>query len=147
VAATQYTASSLVLVQNEFLVNFIGIILGLAITLLTFIYSSFDKIYNSFTKNQSEEKTRLIQSILKHAFRELIQDTYLVMGAFGVIMILVIVEFTNIPIITWPSVMITRNEVLLFCKYFCFFLVCAAIFDMVISLLKMMNTIHFDNNG
>lgn len=51
-------SQSLVLIKDEFLIGFIGVILGLGITIITFIYSSLDRISNFYKIYMRTRKCR-----------------------------------------------------------------------------------------
>ena len=71
-----FTNSDALLLDNEFLITFVGVVLGISATIVTFIFSSTEKIQKVIS-NLSHEKNRTdkINRIFKTAYAELIEDS------------------------------------------------------------------------
>ena len=71
-----FTNSDALLLDNEFLITFVGVVLGISATIVTFIFSSTEKIQKVIS-NLSHEKNRTdkINKIFKTAYAELIEDS------------------------------------------------------------------------
>ena len=64
------------LLDNEFLITFTGVVLGISATIVTFIFSSTDKVKNVLEGTYSTpEKVSEIFEIFKRGFTELVQES------------------------------------------------------------------------
>lgn len=78
------------LLNNDFLITFVGIILGLSITVVTFLYTALDRLYQQIDKLYSNDHggAKNVKEKLKKSYKELIEDTKLVFVLFIVTILL-----------------------------------------------------------
>ncbi len=81
----------LVFLENSFLINFLGVLLGVSITLVTFIYSVVNRILDK-TKYKNKES----QTVFK-LFNELKDNTVLIFWFLSIVLILAVWSTIDIP--------------------------------------------------
>lgn len=101
-----FTNSDALLLDNEFLITFVGVVLGISATIVTFIFSSTEKIQKVIS-NLSHEKNRTdkINRIFKTAYAELIEDSSFIFIIFILLIICVLFSAIDIPYISFPAFM------------------------------------------
>lgn len=102
-----FTNSDALLLDNEFLITFVGVVLGISATIVTFIFSSTEKIQKVIS-NLSHEKNRTdkINKIFKTAYAELIEDSSFIFIIFILLIICVLFSAIDIPYISFPAFML-----------------------------------------
>ena len=101
-----FTNSDALLLDNEFLITFVGVVLGISATIVTFIFSSTEKIQKVIS-NLSHEKNRTdkINRIFKTSYAELIEDSSFIFIIFILLIICVLFSAIDIPYISFPAFM------------------------------------------
>ncbi len=94
---------SKLIIDNEFLVTFVGVILGIAATIITFIFSSTDKIWSIINNTYSDKiKAESIQVKFKYSYKELVEDSNYIFIIFLIVLVCMIWSYIDIPFITFP---------------------------------------------
>lgn len=96
--------STSILLDNEFLITFTGVVLGISATIVTFIFSSTDKVKsvleNTYT---APEKASNVFEIFKKGYTELVQDSNFIFIIFILFLVVAGWSAIDIPYISTPA--------------------------------------------
>ena len=91
------------LLDNEFLITFTGVVLGISATIVTFIFSSTDKVKNVLEGTYSTpEKVSEIFEIFKRGYTELVQDSNFIFIIFCLLLCVAGWSAIDIPYFSMP---------------------------------------------
>lgn len=131
---------NLILLKDEFIIDFNGSILSVEVVIITFMYSSLDRITDYIKKlDINDSKKNRIESLLYSSIRELIDNGKIVFYIFVFNIILIIIRSIDIV----PNnyiVMINKTDLINFLKIFGFLLILYAVYDsleVLFNLIKM----------
>lgn len=94
----------IIFIDNEFLTSFVGVVLGISATIVTFIYSSTDKVWDIISNTfQSEEDAERVRKKFKKGYTEIIEDSSFIFVIFILLIICVIISAVDIPNISFPD--------------------------------------------
>lgn len=95
--------STSLLLDNEFLITFTGVVLGISATIVTFIFSSTDKVKSVLEGTYATpEKTSEVFEIFKRGYTELVQDSNFIFIIFCLFLIVAGWSAIDIPYISMP---------------------------------------------
>ena len=95
--------STSLLLDNEFLITFTGVVLGISATIVTFIFSSTDKVKSVLEGTYAlPEKTSEVFEIFKRGYTELVQDSNFIFIIFCLFLIVAGWSAIDIPYISMP---------------------------------------------
>lgn len=125
------------LFNDEFLINFSGVIVGIHITLITFIYSCLDSIEKSlknfFSDNKSAEKAN---QLLYSSVKELVQNGKLIFICFVIFLLITLITHIDFPF-TFPITYDLKLQILLFGKILASIFLIHAIYDSMMAILNL----------
>ncbi len=133
-------SQSLVLIKDEFLIGFIGVILGLGITIITFIYSSLDRISNFIKSTCEQENAEKIFDYLKKSFAELVSNNKYIFYMFALLICIILFEYIDIPYITFSH----KPNVILTLKIFIFITIGIATVDNFKALFGLLKLVDYE---
>ena len=141
-----FTNSDALLLDNEFLITFVGVVLGISATIVTFIFSSTEKIQKVIS-NLSHEKNRTdkINKIFKTAYAELIEDSSFIFIIFILLIICVLFSAIDIPYISFPAFM-PKSQFLDSIKIGLFLNCIFSIGDLFFSLSNILRLVLYENS-
>jgi hypothetical protein len=127
------------ILSDEYMLNFIGVILGLGITIITYIYTSIagfkELIYNlEIDSNKTNEIILKVQTVLQKLKEDLIFVFYLFFFSF----VIAITKNADIPFVKWNNTYFGKFEFVIIVKLYIFFLTFIAIFDIIMSLFSLL---------
>ena len=132
------------LVDNEFLITFIGVVLGISTTIITFIFSSTEKIWKVIGETYGDiEKSEKAQKLFKNGYQELIEDSTFIFVIFVILIFLVFYSAIDIPYITFPP-MLCKKQILNFVKMGLFFNCLIATCDLFFSLSNILKLVLYE---
>ncbi|URZ07566.1 hypothetical protein [Clostridium felsineum] len=132
-----YTLSIL---EDQFLINFVGTILALSVAIITLLYSIIDKVRESIIKFHFQNtKTDRIPHLLK----ELKDDTLFIFYILVSVFIISILNKCDIPIVKWDFKIITRNNFIALIKLFLIFLTLFSLRDIIKTLFTIINLSNY----
>lgn len=135
------------ILDNEFLITFVGVVLGISATIITFIYSSSDKIWkvisNTFHDDEPKEKAH---QKFKLGYAELVEDSSFIFIIFILLIICIISYAIDIPYISFPN-FLPKSRVLNSIKMGLFLNCLAAICDLFFSLSNILRLILFEKRN
>ncbi|QDK80888.1 hypothetical protein EXU85_20635 [Spirosoma sp. KCTC 42546] len=122
------------IVEGEFLFTLLGVLLGFAFTLLTFIISMLDKIKEQVAKDVNKTKVAKDNIMKRIGFlhSELRQDIYFIFITFIIVGVSIIAEKINFPFSEFiNSLGTTKIEILNILKFSIFLLNLYVIYDLL----------------
>lgn len=132
--------SNNLILNDDFLLNFLGVILGLGITIITFIYTSVGKVRESILRlNINKDKADDILTNVQKVISELKQDLKFIFFLFFISFIIAILKEANIPFIKYNITIISKCELIALVKLYILSLAFLSIFDIVTTLFSMLN--------
>lgn len=138
--------ADILIVEDEFSITFLGVILGLEITILTFIYSSLDSIHsfiNKIYKQKELEKATKVNNLLLSAFNELIEDVKYVFIIYLLLIAFILFYNIDFPYIVWPFQVVTKDCVNLILKLWIMINILVATIDSFFTLTNIMKLATF----
>lgn len=124
--------------SDEFLITFVGVVLGIAATIITFIFSSTEKVWKVISNViQDENDVAQVNQKFKDGYKELIDDTKLIFVIFVLLVICMVISSIDIPGVSMPNVM-PKYQVLNYIKVVLFLGCLCAIGDLFFSLLNIL---------
>lgn len=91
------------LLDDEFLITFTGVVLGIASTIVTFIFSSTDKVLNVLENTYTtSEITSDVFEIFKSGYAELVQDSNFIFIIFLLFLVTAGWSAIDIPYVSMP---------------------------------------------
>ena len=140
-----FTNSDALLLDNEFLITFTGVVLGISATIVTFIFSSTAKIQKVISNLSSEnDRTDKINEIFKSAYAELIEDSSFIFIIFILLIICVLFYAIDIPYISFPT-FIPKSQFLDSIKIGLFLNCIFSICDLFFSLSNILKLVLYEN--
>ncbi len=131
-------AGEQLLVSDEFLITFTGVVLGLATTIVTFLFASTDKVWAVIDRNYTDkEKAVRMQKLYKSGLRELLADGKYVFILFLAALLFAVLGAVDLPLIAFPS-WLSKAAVLDALKLGLLFNCTAAICDLFLSLFNLL---------
>lgn len=134
--------------SDQYLISFIGVILGLSITIITFFHSSVGKLCDLIDKvyENSEADRHKLRKKLKESCGELRDDTRFIFITYMILMFTIFFEKINIPGLVWPPILISKVAVVSVIKLFLTFVILRAVIDCFFSLIGILkiSTIFLD---
>lgn len=131
--------------QNEFLITFVGLVLGIAITIVTFVFSSIDKIWSIIDSiyGKGTEKSKLVKANFKTAYNELVEDSQCIFIIFVLIILVILIEYVNLDYIFLPFDW--KKNILHCFKNIILFSCMIAIIDLFSSLVNILKLAIYEN--
>ena len=137
---------NILLIENEFLITFVGVILGISATIITFIFSSTEKVWNIIDDTYSDkEKSQQIQKKFKLGYQELVEDSNFIFIIFVLVITCVIVSYIDIPKISFPSGL-PKKQVLQDIKMGLFLNCIVATGDLFFSLANILKLVLYEKH-
>ena len=103
------------LFDNEFLITFVGVVLGISTTITTFIFSSTEKIreviFSTRVEENAEKDAEEVYQKFKKGYTELVEDNSFIFLVFILLIICVACYAIDVPYITCP-VFISKDRLL-----------------------------------
>lgn len=129
-------------VDNSFLFTYLGIFLGFAITIFTFIVSMIEKvrerIENDSSKTEAEKK--VVENDIIHLYREIKQNIMLIFYSFLIIIIITLFGSVDIPFIKIPEYLgVSKIDLFSAIKLEILLLSLYSIYDLAISSFTISN--------
>ncbi len=125
--------------SDEFTINFLGAILAIGITIITFVFSSFDKIRNSLINVKIDTKQyNDINININQIFTALKEDLMAIFVFLTISFIVIILRDSNIPIIKWNWGYVSKSHFVSSIKLSMILLSFVGIFDIIYSLFALM---------
>lgn len=91
------------LLDNEFLITFTGVVLGISATIVTFIFSSTDKVKSVLESTYATpEKASDVFEIFKRGYAELVQDSSFIFIIFLLFLVAAGWSAIDIPYVSMP---------------------------------------------
>ncbi|MCI6384896.1 MAG: hypothetical protein MR845_07980 [Subdoligranulum variabile] len=130
--------------SDEFLITFVGVVLGIAATIITFIFSSTEKVWKVISNViQDEKDVSQVNQKFKDGYKELIDDTKLIFVIFVLLVVCMVISGIDIPGVSMPNVM-PKYQVLNYIKVALFLGCLCAIGDLFFSLLNILKLALFE---
>ena len=130
--------------DNEFLTTFAGVVLGISATIVTFIYSSTDKVWSTISSTfPNDGEAEKVRKKFKAGYSELIEDSSFIFAIFILIVICVISSAVDIPNISFPDSM-PKERVINAIKTGLFTNCIVAICDLFFSLSNILKLVLYE---
>ena len=136
--------STSLLLDNEFLITFTGVVLGISATIVTFIFSSTDKVKSVLEGTYATpEKTSEVFEIFKRGYTELVQDSNFIFIIFCLFLIVAGWSAIDIPYISMP-ISLPKSLVLNAVKMGLFVNCLFATADLYFSLSNILKLVQYE---
>ena len=130
-----------IFLQDEFLINTIGLVFGLTVTIVTFIYSALDRIERFIIKPYKDiAKKEFLVNRIKALFSELISNTKLIFYGFIFVLLMILWENIDIPFIGF----VYKIDVIYIIKFFIVVSVIVATIDVFNTLFGLLSLIKYE---
>lgn len=125
--------------DNSFLFTFLGIFLGFALTIFTFIVSMVDKIKDAIQsdKSKNDEQKENSQNNIISFYSEIKDDIFLIFYFFVIVIFISLFENVNIPYISFNGLWISKVQFIISIKLEIFLFSLYAIYDLTSSAFKI----------
>ncbi|QZY56651.1 hypothetical protein [Crassaminicella profunda] len=133
-----YTIIDTNILEDTFVLNFIGIFFGFAITSLALIYSSYEKIANTIVDavQQNDEDSNYEEDIFE-LLNELKEDVIAIFYCILIAFILILLRNIDIPIVKFPMKIISKDELILISKLSFVLLTLYAMYDLTQTIFDL----------
>lgn len=129
-------------VDNSFLFTYLGIFLGFAITIFTFIVSMIEKIRDRIEINPhktDEEKGKIEKDII-NLYKEIKQNIMLIFYSFLTVILIALIGSIDLPFISIsPKLGLTKHDIFCAIKLEILFLSLYSIYDLTTSSFTVSN--------
>lgn len=133
--------ADLKILDDQFVINFILIVLGFTVTLITIMYSTFDKVRQQlveiFKNIIDESDLEDMQLTMFKIFKNLKEDTLLILFYLVVEVFMSIYVIIDIPFIKWQLNSISKLDMILLTKLTIILLTLYALSDIIVSIFKL----------
>lgn len=140
---------SATIVQDDFILSFVGVLAGFAIAIITFLFSNIERIRSDILSHQSLEETskKDLESIIWTLFKEMKQDTiWIVLSLFACLSLIVLRDIQ----ITWINISIrgvTKQQIISCLELSILLSTFLALLDIVLSLFNLAKaSMHINSN-
>ena len=132
------------ILDDQFVINFIIIVLGFSVAIITILYSTFDKLREQLVQifKESISKSELSDIDLKMSdcFRSLKEDTLVIFWYLLWAVFMPIFKVINIHYIKWRFNCISKVDMMVIIKLTIIFLTLAALYDIIGTIFKLIET-------
>ena len=141
-----FTNSDALLLDNEFLITFVGVVLGISATIVTFIFFfNRENTKSHFQSLSRKNRTDKINKIFETAYAELIEDSSFIFIIFILLIICVLFSAIDIPYISFPAFM-PKSQFLDSIKIGLFLNCIFSISDLFFSLSNILRLVLYENS-
>jgi hypothetical protein len=136
------------ILEDDYILNMIGVLMGLSIAIVTFLFTAIEKVKSTLleyqiTKNQAKE----IDLTINNLFSAIMKDTIVIFIFFVVLLYIILTRGIDIPILKIPYFLnISKEEFVILVKLTLMNLSLFSLFDIIISLFGIMNGFHVLSN-
>lgn len=131
---------TLPILEDQFLINFVGAILALSVAIITLLYSIIDKVRESIIEFHFQDtKTNRIPHLLK----ELKEDTLFIFYILVILFIISILNKCDIPIVKWNFTIISKNNFIALIKLFLISLTLFSLRDIIKTLFTIITLSNY----
>jgi len=137
---------SAVIIRDDFILSFIGVLAGFAIAIITFLFANLEQIRKNTSEELklNEQSKTAIQSSISSIYLELKQDTLCIVVSLPVCLGLIIIrDWTDIVI---SVANVSKNQIIASIELAILLLTFIALIDIVISLFNLVK-VSFQHNG
>ena len=132
--------NNVILFDNSFVVNIIVVILGFTVTIITFLYTGYEKlidVFKSYNVSETENKVSGISDEIK-------ENVYCIFVILIIILALISFEQVDIPLIVYPDKWsLSKIELFATLKLTVFIIVFYAFGDILRSIMRMLDIISY----
>ena len=137
-------SSTPLLLDNEFLITFSGVVLGISATIVTFIFSSTDKVKSIIASiYDTPDKVSAQFESFKKGYAELVQDNNFIFRIFIVFLLLAVFSVIDIPYVSMPTTL-PKQLVLNMSKMGLFVNCLVATADLFFSLSNILKLVMYE---
>jgi len=133
--------ANLKILDEQFVINFIVIIVGFSVAIITILYSTFDKLREELIRILKDclSKTELndIDLIISNCFRQLKENTLFIFGYLFIAIVMPIYRVINIPFIEWKFNYISKMDMIVVTKLTIVLLTLFALLDIIGSIFRL----------
>ncbi|APU60744.1 MULTISPECIES: hypothetical protein [Clostridium] len=133
--------SELKILDDEFVINFILIVLGFTVSFITILYSTFEKLRQQlveiFKNIISETELKDMELIMFNIFKQLKEDILFIFRYLVDVVFIIIWRNIDIPYIKWNFNYISKLDIILLIKLTIIFLTLLALYDIIKSIFKL----------
>lgn len=129
-------------VDNSFLFTYLGIFLGFAITIFTFIVSMIEKVREriEIDPNKTEAEKKIVEDDIIHLYKEIKQNIMLIFYSFLLVIIITLFGSVDIPLIKIPEYLgVSKIDLFFAIKLEILLLSLYSIYDLAISSFTISN--------
>lgn len=123
--------------EDDYLLNMIGVLMGLSIAIVTFLFSVIEKIRSSLNKidiksNKEKKEINAIEETIDGLFSAIMKDTMFVFFLFVLLLLTILTKGLE----TVRNLLLNK-EIFISIKLVILFLALIALFDIIASLFKI----------
>ncbi|WP_047984586.1 hypothetical protein [Ornithinibacillus californiensis] len=128
--------NDLEIVKDEYVLNLIGILMGLSIAVITFLFTTIEKIRANLLENKLYNGTiRDIEVNIRNLYKSIMKDTIAIFISFILLLVCILTKGIDFPILKVPIfVVFSKEELVLITKLSLLFITLSALFDIIVSL-------------
>lgn len=125
--------------EDVFIINLIIVILGFALTIVTFIYTGYERILKILYDNRIEEGKNMIIEISK----EIKSDIYFIFRVLIIIIFAICIRNVDIPYLQWWFSFISKIEFVEIVKVDGLLLSLYSLWDLIKAVMKLIDINYF----
>jgi magnesium-transporting ATPase (P-type) len=126
------------IIKDDFVLGFIGGFLGLAIAVITFLYSNVEKIRDSLYKTISDNIIiDTLETRIDTIFKELKHDTIFIFFCLIISFFAILIRDIDLPVLKWSFKGVSKTEFLYSVEISVILLMLFSLFDIIGSLFKL----------
>lgn len=125
-------------IKDDFVLNFVGVFLGLAVAVITLLYSNVEKIRESLYKTISDDKVIVdLEMKITEIFKELKHNTIFIFVSLITSFFLIMLRDADIPFVKWNIKNISKIEFFYSLEIVAVLLTFLALLDIIGTLFKL----------
>lgn len=126
--------------EDGFIINAIIVILGFTVTIITFIYTGYERILKILYENELDEGRKMIVEISK----EVKSDIYFIFRVLIIIIFAICIRNVDIPYLRWYFSCISKIEFIEIIKVDGLLLSFYSLWDLIKAVMKLIDINYFN---
>lgn len=126
--------------EDGFIINALIVLLGFTLTVITFIYTSYERIIKILNEKNIDHGNAILIDISK----EIKEDIYFIFRVLVFIIALISIRNIDIPYLEWHCKLLSKIELYEVFKIAGFFLALYSVWDLIKAIIKIIDINYFN---
>ena len=126
--------------EDGFVINALIVLLGFTLTVITYIYTSYERIIKILNSNNINSGKAMVIEISK----EIKEDIYFIFRVLVLTIVLISIKNSDIPYLKWNFKLLSKIELYEVLKISGFFLALYSVWDLIKAIIRIIDINYFN---